>query len=125
MQCAHFAFRAVCRTSLAKRFIFHSPKVLFTENGIECSQGLFLYEHSIFLFYVQRYTQMPDLAVDSDPHRGADRSVVVVGIVAAHIDRAVIVDKGGIILIEAGRPQPPPAGGFVTFGIAVTCICSV
>ena len=36
MQCAHFAFRAVCRTSLAKRFIFHSPKVIFTENGIEC-----------------------------------------------------------------------------------------
>lgn len=72
MQCAHFAFRAVCRTSLAKRFIFHSPKVLFTENGIECSQGISPYEHSIFLFYVQRYTQTPDLAVNSDPQSGAN-----------------------------------------------------
>lgn len=66
-------------------------------------------EHSIFLFYVQRYTQTPDLAVNSDPHRGADRIVVVVDIVAVPIDRAVIVDIGGIILIVAGRPQPPPA----------------
>lgn len=40
---------------------------------------------------------------------GADSIVIVVDIVAVLIDVAVIVDIGGIILIVAGRPQPPPA----------------
>ena len=85
----------------------------------------FPYEHSIFLLYVQRYTQTPDLAVDRDPQSGADRSVVVVDTVAVPIDRAASEDIGGIRLRVAGRPQPPTAGDFATFGIAVTCICSV
>ncbi len=81
---------------------FHSPKVLFTENGIECSQGISPYEHSIFLFYVQRYTQKPDLAVYRDPHRGADRIADVADTAAVPKDRAEIVDIGGNKLIEAG-----------------------
>ena len=85
----------------------------------------FLREHSIFLFYVQRYTQTPDLAVNSDPHRGADGNDTTVDTAAVPKDRAEIVDIGGNKLIEAGRPQPPQAGGFATFGIAVTCRCSV
>ena len=38
-----------------------------------------------------------------------DSIVIVVDIVAVLVDIAVIVDIGGIILIVAGRPQPPPA----------------
>lgn len=40
---------------------------------------------------------------------GADGVVIVLDIVAVLVDVAVIVDIGGIILIVAGRPQPPPA----------------
>ena len=68
----------------------------------------FPYEHSIFLFYVQRYTQMPDLAVNSDPHRGADGIETAEDIVTELEDVAAKVDIGGTTLIVAGRPQPPP-----------------
>ncbi|MCL2051843.1 MAG: hypothetical protein FWG91_08990 [Lachnospiraceae bacterium] len=39
---------------------------------------------------------------------GANTTIVIVDIVAIHIDIAVVVDIGGIISIVAGRPQPPP-----------------
>ena len=66
-----------------------------------------------------------DLRVQIDPQSGADSIVSVVDTEAALTDVAVIVDKGGNIPSAAGRPQPPPAGGFATFGIAITCTCSV
>lgn len=78
-------------------------------------------EHSIFLFYMQT----PDLAVDSDPHRGADGTDTNVDKVAVLEDVAVTEDTGGTILTDAGRPQPPQVGGFAAFGIAITCPCSV
>lgn len=85
----------------------------------------FPYEHSIFLFYVQRYTQKPDLAVYRDPHRGANGIVIEEDIVADLVDVAAIVDIGGTTLSVAGRPQPPPAGaiaGFIcTLCIAICC----
>ena len=40
---------------------------------------------------------------------GANGIIIVVDIVAVLVDVAVIVHIGGIILIVAGRPQPPPA----------------
>ena len=74
---------------------------------------------------MQRYTQKPDLAVYRDPHRGANSISIVVDMAALLVDVAVHVDTGCIKPIVAGRPQPPPTGGFATFGIAVTRICSV
>lgn len=35
-------------------------------------------------------------------------NVFIVYIVAVLIDVAIIVDIGGVIIIVAGRPQPPP-----------------
>lgn len=124
------AVRVLCFPCGLPHFIGEALRFSFAEGAFYRKRnrvltGAFPYEHSIFLFYVQRYTQTPDLAVNSDPQSGADSTDVVVDIVAAPTDRAVKVDKSGIILRVAGRPQPPPAGGFATFGIAATCICSV
>ena len=52
---------------------------------------------------------MPDLAVNSDPHRGADGIETAEDIVTELEDVAAKVDIGGTTLIVAGRPQPPPA----------------
>ena len=51
-----------------------------------------------------------DLRCKIDPQSGANTDIVIVDIVAIVVDRPVIVDIGGIVLIIAGRPQPPPAG---------------
>ena len=53
--------------------------------------------------------RLEDSRVQINPQSGADSIVIVVDIVAVLVDVAVIVDIGGIILIVAGRPQPPPA----------------
>ena len=50
---------------------------------------------------------MPNLAVNRDPHRGANSNVIAVDKVAVLVDDAV--DIGGIIMSVTGRPQPPPA----------------
>lgn len=124
------AVRALCFSCGLPHFIGEALHFSFAEGVFYRKRNrvlarAFPYEHSIFLFYVQRYTQAPDLAVNSDPHRGADRIADVADTAAVPKDRAEIVDIGGNKLIEAGRPQPPQAGGFATFGIAVTCRCSV
>lgn len=40
---------------------------------------------------------------------GANRIITVVDIVTVLINAAIVVDIGSIVLIIAGRPQPPPA----------------
>ena len=124
------AVRALCFSCGLPYFIgealhFSFAEGVFYRKRNRVLTGAFPYEHSIFLFYVQRYTQTPDLAVYRDPHRGANRTVEVVDIAAVTNDRADIADTGGTTPSVAGRPQPPTAGGFAAFGIAVTCICSV
>ena len=44
------------------------------------------------------------------PQSGANTVIVVVDIVAVMIDGAIVVDIGSVVLIVAGRPEPPPAG---------------
>ena len=53
--------------------------------------------------------RLKDLRVQIDPQSGADSTEIDEDIAAVLTDVAVIVDIGGIILIVAGRPQPPPA----------------
>ena len=53
--------------------------------------------------------RLKDLRVQIDPQSGADSIESAVDIVAVLGDVAAIVDKGGIKLTDAGRPQPPPA----------------
>ena len=69
--------------------------------------------------------EFEELRVQINPQSGAHAVIVVVDIDAKVIDRPAINDTGGVILIEAGRPQPPPAGGCVTFGIVSICPCTV
>lgn len=45
--------------------------------------------------------QTPDLAVDRDPHRGADGTASAVDSGAALADAVAICDKGGIFLTVA------------------------
>ena len=67
--------------------------------------------------------RLKDLRVQIDPQSGADSIVSVVDTEAALTDVAVIVDVGGIMLREAGRPQPPPAVATVAFPSAISnCI---
>ena len=124
------AVRALCFSCGLPHFIGETLHFSFAEGVFYRKRNRVLardfpYEHSIFLFYVQRYTQTPDLAVNSDPHRGADGIETAEDIVAELEDVAAKVDIGGTTLIVAGRPQPPPTGGFAAFGIAITCPCSV
>ena len=52
--------------------------------------------------------------------------MIIVDIVTTVIDRAVTEDMGGIILIIARRPQPPPASVCATWGfISIVRICSL
>ena len=67
--------------------------------------------------------RLKDLRVQIDPQSGADSTVIDEDMVAALIDVAEIEDIGGIILIAAGRPQPPPAVATVSFPSAISnCI---
>ena len=67
--------------------------------------------------------RLKDLRVQIDPQSGADSTVIAVDIAAELVDVAVSVDSGGISLIAAGRPQPPPAVATVSFPSAISnCI---
>lgn len=67
--------------------------------------------------------RLKDLRVQIDPQSGADSTVSDVDIEAVHTDAADMGDRGDIRLIEAGRPQPPPAVATVAFPSAISnCI---
>ena len=63
-----------------------------------------------------------DLRVQINPQSGADGNVSVVDRDAVLADVAVIADIGDTILIDAGRPQPPPAEFFAINTRLHTCI---
>lgn len=52
--------------------------------------------------------RLKDLRVQIDPQSGADSIAIVEDIDAVLKDDAVRADTGGMNLIAAGRPQPPP-----------------
>ena len=65
-----------------------------------------------------------ELRVQIDPQSGANSVIISVDRATSAIDRAATVDMGGVKLIIAGRPEPPPARGCATCCfIAITCIC--
>ena len=81
------AVRALCFSCGLPYFIGEALHFSFAEGVFYRKRNrvlarAFPREHSIFLFYVQRYTQTPDLAVDSDPQSGANSIAVVVDNVA-------------------------------------------
>ena len=53
-----------------------------------------------------------DLRFQTDPQSGANSAPVVAHEVAEAVDAAAAVDVGRVVGIQAGRPQPPQAGGF-------------
>ena len=121
------AVRALCFSCGLPHFIGEALHFSFAECAFYRKRNrvlarAFPYEHSIFLFYVQRYTQTPDLAVNSDPHRGADSVFIFAGVVAVRGDYAVTKDISSTVLLVAGRPQPPQTSAFAIFGIATACI---
>ncbi len=49
------------------------------------------------------------------PHSGTDTEFVVVDSVAVVVDGAAGADVRSAVRTAAGRPQPPPAGGFAIY----------
>ena len=59
------------------------------------------------------------------PQSGANTASIIAEIVTVSVNAALNVYTSGIILIGAGRPEPPPTGGFATYGVIIVCICSL
>ena len=118
------AVRALCFSCGLPHFIGEALHFSFAEGDFYRKRNrvlarAFPREYSIFLFYVQRYMQTPDLAVYRDPHRGADGKVIATDNDTPCIDFAVNIYFSGtdrIFVFEARRPQPPRTGGFAVFG---------
>ena len=64
-----------------------------------------------------------NLGIQIDPQSGANGKTIDVDMGTDLEDNAVHVDKGGKILIDAGRPQPPPAVAIVAIDTHSICNC--